>query len=136
MNLPELAERIARLRAEKDSVNKILKALNEDLTKAERSMIEAMNSQEMDSFKCAHGAFGISRRFTVTTPKSPEDKEAFFEYLRKKGEFDSMISVNSRTLASWYKEEVEAAKSRGEMDFVVPGLKDAGISEYLSVRKV
>ena len=135
MDIPALSEEIATLRSEKTDLNKVLKKINERLAKLERQLIEAMNAQQIENFKNEHGNFGITHRFTVRVPQNPDSKRAFFDYLKERNQFEGMATIQSNTLNKWYKDEIEAAKARGDFDFQVPGIEEAGISEYLSVRK-
>lgn len=61
----------------------------------------------------------VVNRTSVTTPKTPEEKEALFAFLEKKFGRDGLIayqSVNSMTLNSLYNKEYEEAIDKG-IDF-------------------
>ena len=49
--------------------------------------------------------------------------DQFFAYLKDRGLFDSVITVNSQTLNKLYRTELEAAFGRGEIDFQFPGIE-------------
>ncbi len=74
-------------------------------------------------------------RTSVKTPKSPEDRAAFFDYLKNRGLFDDLITVNSQTLNAFYREELKNARENGQMDIDIPGLEPPKESAYLSIRK-
>lgn len=111
------------------------KKLGMELKEIQNKIMEIMKDQQITSLKHARGTVIMNARFTVKTPKEKEDKEAFFEYLKSKGMYDDMVSVNSQTLNSWYKEEMEAAKREGNFGFKIPGIGDPTAFEYISFRK-
>lgn len=74
-------------------------------------------------------------RFTVPTPKTIEDKKALGKNLQKRGIFWEMFSVNSQTLNSFYKTEMEAAIARGEKDFSLPGIAEPTYVKNIGLRK-
>ena len=90
----------------------------------------------MDSFKNEFGSFSKQARTSYKVPKTDEERRAFFEYLKEKGTYENMRTVNSMTLNAWAKQEFEAAALDGDMDFRIPGLDEPTISEYISMRKV
>lgn len=136
MSLDILAERLRQLDTEISGVDKIKTDLNQEYSKVERELITLLEEQNLQSFKCEHGAFSIVKRFSVKQPKSPEAWEAFWEHLRSIGAEGALKTVNSQKLNSWYKGEIEAAKARGELGLQVPGLEDPSVSEYISMRKL
>jgi hypothetical protein len=78
------------------------------------------------------GTLYFSNRMSVTMPKNPEDREAFFNYLKEKGAFDGLITVNSMTLNSFYKQEAEIANSP---DFKIPGIGTPTLIKTLNMRR-
>lgn len=81
------------------------------------------------------GTFYIRSQFSVKTPKSPEAREAFFNYLKQKGAFDDMITVNHQTLNAYYNAELDAAQQAGVENFKIPGLDDPSLYETITMRK-
>lgn len=53
-------------------------------------------------------------------PKTPEEKEAFFGWLKEKGFYDTYITVNSNSINSLVKTEYELAN---DPEFSIPGLQ-------------
>ncbi len=131
----EQTKKIADLRileAEKASDKK---KVTEELEIAEKEMISMLTEANLPSFKSEYGNVFISHRLSVKTPKTPEDRAVFFNYLRLEGVFDSMITVNSATLNSFYKAQIEEAKARGEDDFEIPGLTEVTVEQNLAFRR-
>ena len=77
----------------------------------------------------------VERSF-VGLPKTPEAKEEFYSYLRDKGIFDELISVNSNTLNAFYKKELEIAREEGRaFGFKIPGISEPSTSMTLRIQK-
>lgn len=119
-----------------DMASDALKRENAKLAELEKQVMESLKSIDKDSYQSESGTVYISHRMSVTVPKLPEDREAFFSYLKNVGLYESMITVNSQTLNSFYKAEFEAAKESGRgLDFAIPGIKEAKINEVIGFRK-
>jgi hypothetical protein len=82
-----------------------------------------------------HGLLHTVDRFTVPVPKTIEQKKQFGKYLQEKGIFWELMSVNSATLNSFHKTELEAAISRGDVDFKLPGIGDPSHIRTLNIKK-
>ncbi len=77
-----------------------------------------------------------SERLTVTLPKTPEDKQAFYTYLKEKELFEHLVTVNSMTLNAFYKKEFDIAAEEGRaVGFKIPGISDPKTITTLNVRK-
>jgi hypothetical protein len=124
-------EKIATLRVQEADAAKIKKEVMDALELAESTMMEMLTQENMKSYDSPMGKVTLAYRTSVKTPKTPEDKEAFFAYLKNRNLYDSMISVNSQTLNSLYKAELEEATERGDMDFAIPGIKEVTINQQL-----
>lgn len=69
------------------------------------------------------GKVEIKESWRVNLPKTDQDKVVFFDYLRERGIFDKLATVNSNSLNALYRAEWEEAKGRGEgMTFAMPGI--------------
>lgn len=111
-------------------------AMKDELDEHKRTLLAFMESHEKEKhFVKGHGTIYIKERFTVPTPKSLEEKKTFFDYLEKRGIFLEMASVNSQTLNSFYKTEMETAIAEGNSDFKLPGIGEPTMSRTLETRK-
>lgn len=133
--LTRQCQKIADLRWEESQLSMTKKKITEELEIAEKEMLEMLTASNLKNFKSSAGLVSITHRTSVKTPKTEEDRQAFFEFLKSKGLYDSMISVNSATLNSFYKAEFEEAKERGDDDFEIPGIKEVTIDQNLSFRR-
>ncbi len=138
LTLAEMNNKIADLRAlsvkEKD-LKDALKEVNAVQAEIEAQLIEALMDNQLKNYRAPEGLVSLVQKTSVKTPKTPEAREAFFGWLRERGLYDQLISVNSMTLNALYKEEFEAAALRGDMDFKVPGLEEVTITPSISFRK-
>lgn len=126
---------ISEQRSVVDSAKETLKLETEKLDNLEAKLMEMLKQVEKDSYKSPYGNFVIAHRTSVKIPQG-EDKAKFFDYLKKRGIFDQMITVNSATLNAWYKEEFNAAKENGTLlDFNIDGLGEPTVTEILHFRK-
>lgn len=57
------------------------------------------------------------------------DKEAAYNWLRERGEFEHMASINAKTLSAHVKGLVHEARESGDFAWVPPGMEDA-TSDY------
>lgn len=80
------------------------------------------------------GTVSVVNKYSFTTPKSPEEKEALFQYIRNKYGYETLIgyqSVNSQTLNSFAKKEMEE-----DATLQIPGLKEPTHSQEIRWTKV
>ena len=80
------------------------------------------------------GTISIRQQEVVRVPSGLEEKQAFFRFLRDQGAevFYSLVSVNSQTLNSWYRQKSEENSRLGIAGFSAPGLGDPTMRETLS----
>jgi len=97
---------------------------------------EALEEAEMQQHKVPGVALvSLRSRLSVQTPKTNEEKEALFGWLRDKGIFLDKVSINSRTLNSLYQAEYEAQLESGVADWRMPGVGEPVVDNTLSLRK-
>jgi hypothetical protein len=131
----ELVAKAYELRAEVEALEEQTKAKNKELFALQSRILAHMLELEKTSYDSAKGKLIIQKRFSVTQPKDPDSRMQFFSYLRSKGLFEQMVSVNHQTLNAFYKAELEAAREKGDFDFTIPGLGEPTYMEYLTMRK-
>lgn len=68
------------------------------------------------------GTLSIKTRCSVKVPQG-DDKLVFFDALKKDGIFETMATIHSATLNSWYEERMQEALDRGEIEFKYPGIQ-------------
>lgn len=127
-------EVIKELRLKEAQIGQEKKLITNQLEIEEGKMIDMLETSGLSSYKGPEGQAIISARTSVKIPRTQEDREAFFNYLKELGLYDTMIGVNSQTLNSFYKSQFEEAKERGDVDFEIPGLKEVELRKTLSFR--
>lgn len=132
-------EELCRKTTEQDKVVDKLKAeLKLEQEKADDLYAEIQKilaAHNKDNYKSAVGTFYRYSRWNWKIPSSLEAKTKFFDFLKQKGIFLELVSVNSNTLNSFCKAEYEAAKEAGNVDFKVPGLEAPTAMEKIGFRK-
>jgi hypothetical protein len=93
-----------------------------------------LESHGKSKYVSEHGTVSYKYVSTYKVPKDDDSRAAFFAHLREKGIYDSMITVNSRTLNSWAKAE-EAAHPE-DIDFQIPGIDKGDPELVVSMTKV
>lgn len=140
ISVQEMDEALAKLRdlkedyAIKDKIKKEAYAMVKDQEEKVISMLERTGKRKYVS-DC--GTATKVDELSVKTPKTPEEKRAFFNWIKTNlGEdaHDIYMTVNSRTLNSLYKEQSEIAAARGEV-LKIDGLEDPITVTKLSFRK-
>jgi hypothetical protein len=128
----KLSERMVELRAEKDKAEDVLSDINHKLSRLENQFLAFLKENGMKSYKNPHGHFSITKRVNVT---QPVDRDAFVEYLKQKGDFDSMFSFNSQKLKSYVMAEIEEKAREGDSTWLPPGIAKPSEFETISFRK-
>lgn len=81
----------------------------------------------------AHGfTFYTHTESSVTTPKTPEEKKALFDWLQKEGIFYEFASINSQSLNKLYRDKAEEAEKMGVLDYRIPGIGEP--TTYVDLR--
>lgn len=131
----KICEEISGLRTHVAEIGKEKKHAQLELDEKEAQLLQWMQDAGMHSYASPAGKFGLSARTSVKTPKTPDDRAAFFTWLRERGLFDQMITVNSQTLNALYKNELEQAQASGADDVTIPGINEIKINTILSFRR-
>jgi hypothetical protein len=133
--LTQLCEGLSDLRLVKSDMEDKISEINALIKTFEEKTISYFKEYGLPSLKLENATYSIIKRKSFAQPASPEDRAAFFGYLRSKGLFDSMISVNSRTLTSWASREVEEMEKEGRVGWLPPGLSQPSEFESIGIRK-
>lgn len=140
MTIAEFEGILESLRLQRGKIDEAKEAYEAEVMKGddiEKKILECLEQMGRTSYKGKVGTVSITHRTSFRLPASPEEKEAYFNYLRDKGMYDSMISVNSQKHNSFCKAEMEIAEAEGRgLDFKIPGVLEPTINKTLSFRKV
>ena len=130
----ELVTKLAEHRRTKDDLESKKKLVNVEIDTLETRIIALLTEAELKTFQGQAATVTVTERMSVKVPRDPESREAFFNYLKDKGMFESLITVNSQSLNKFYKTEEEVAVQNGEIDFKIPGLEQPTVYPDLSFR--
>jgi len=111
------------------------KSAQSHVDRLEYELLEFLKETNRKNYSGPNGLFYINHRMSVKVPKEEEKRKEFFWYLREKGIYDNMITVNSATLNAFYKDEIDAARERGDVDFAMPGIGEPTVSEVIAFKK-
>jgi len=134
-----LADKLRELREEKDAQAAILKDINADIDEAEYKLSEAMATAECSNFTRGEKQFIL----TTTTRWSAETerKDELYSVLKRNG-YDHLFTVNTQTLGSFVREQVEeTADENGEthvpdwLTGLVKSYDDVGITMKAATKK-
>lgn len=131
-----LVETLFTKRALLEEIEIHAKTLSKEVEGLKQKVMEVLSEHELDKHEIPGiGSVSTVNRFSISHPKEMDAKLAFFEYLKTKDILWEMVSVNSQTLNSWYKKEMDAAIESGADDFKIPGLGEPTHIKILSMRK-
>jgi hypothetical protein len=113
-------------------------ALHAEMKTLEERVTGLMKLAGLTEFTATgYGKVSLSELLSVKTPKSPDEKKAFFSWVRENMGDDAYyayMSVNSASLNSMYRHKVEEYGERGEV-LEVAGLEAPTSYTKLSLRK-
>lgn len=134
-SLTSKLEELLMERDEKAELEARIDEIQKRINTLENLIIEGMEDANIDKLS-AHGkTFSVLYNYSAKTPKTPEDKQAFFGWLKEQGLFDSMITVNSQTLNSLYNRLRNDAIKKGDNFFTIDGITEIDSYKKLSVRQ-
>ena len=138
-SLTELVKRRKDWSEKYDAEKKALSEKKKALDDLDKEIIALMEKAEIKNYK-VDGVAQVIRTVRVSwnLPKSPEDRAAYFAFLKERGVFENLITVNSQTHSKFCKELLEGMAEEDPVaaaGFVIPGVPGKSAMEYLSVRK-
>lgn len=133
--MSELCEQAFKLKEKIAGIENELGIYTEQLHEILGKLQVQLDTAGLDSFKSPNGTVFIQTRTSFRVPTTDENRAAFFNYLKSKGQFDSMITVHSQTLNAYCKKEVEEHLANGDTGFKIPGIEDPVVSKDLRMRR-
>lgn len=126
------------LRKEYEEAKKISNEKYADLKAVEGKLCEYLENSGLDKFSLPKiGTVSLVSSPQFTTPKTLDDKEALFGYISKEygdEELKGYLSINSRTLNSFLKEEYDKKMLKGENPHI-PGVSSPTVNKSLRFNK-
>lgn len=133
--LSALHEEILRLDEKAESAKQAYLAELELANQARAKLMTMMESAQLTNFRSSHGQVVLSQKFSVRLPADPESWDSLWGYLKERGHYETLRTINHQRLNGWYKAELDAAKERGDIDLQIPGLAEPSFMPILSFRK-
>lgn len=133
--LESLTRSIADKRREIEVLRLEQSKKNSELETLEKRMMVLLEEVGKHDYHSEVGTVYITERASVKVPKDLEAKRALFDYLRQRGIFEEMVSVNSQTLNAYYKAEKAAAEEKGDFAFQLPGVGEPTVDQIVAFRK-
>lgn len=116
----ELDAAIKELKEANDNYDKVKAVSTEAFhlcEKLESKMVALLDAAGKSKYECEGiAAVSVSLKASVTTPKTPEEKQRLFDFLERKFGHDGLMayqSVNSQTLNSLYNKEMAESVEKG-----------------------
>lgn len=141
VSLEKMDANVSLLRQKKELYTAAKKESNDryaDYQDQEKLVAALLESQGKTEYICEGiGKVTLSEALSVKTPKSPQEKEAFFNWIRTNmGEdaYYTYMSVNSQSLNRLYREQTEEAAGRGEL-LNIDGLEQPTTNTKVSFTK-
>lgn len=108
----------------------------EKLKGMEKQLSLILKDMNRTSYPSTVGTFTLRRQSRYRVPGTPEDREAFYAYLKERGMFEALITVNYNTLNSFVRSEEAVAIEEGRgLDFKVPGLSAPEVEETIAFKR-
>ena len=102
-----------------------------ELLKEKQIRIQAIMEQlGKEKYKSDHGTVSLTTSLSVATPKTPEQKTAFFAWLEQQELFDEYATVDSKKLNSLFN-----SLANGDPEFRVPGIEKPKLYSTLKLLK-
>lgn len=124
-------------RLDYDEAKKLSNKKYEELKEIEEKVLAYLQNNELDNFAGSACKVSIVNKFSVRVPTGDDLREFASWYEQKNGAGSALeiLSVNSQRINAYYKQEVENAILRNDMDFKIPGISEPKIIQTLSVGK-
>ncbi len=123
--------------AQRRKVDALTREVNAESKKLEEMKAKVLAYMEQSGLEKQHipgyGTLYTISRFTVKVPQG-DAKLSFFEYLKGRGIFETLATIHSQTLNSWYSDELDEAVKQGNVDFKIPGIDEAKNSKSLGFK--
>ncbi len=117
--------------------DRILKERKAKFEKNKAAFEVLLKQYDMTKAVTDKGTIRVEQRYSYKTPKENTDKVQLFNYIKEKYGKDTlmgMTGINSQTLNSWAKKEVQSALEDG-VTLLIPGLESPSVSNQVKFIK-
>jgi hypothetical protein len=136
-DLDNLVAEMAKKKAEIEALEEQTTEKNKELAAMQAKAYNYLRELGREDFKSPSGSLSIRQSWSITLPKTPEDKAALFDWMKSKGIYDAYASVHATALKSLFMAERETYIKEGgdPMIFSLPGLTPAKLFETANFTK-
>ena len=141
VSIEQMDDAVKKLRLAKEEKTKakaVYDSVQKQYAEAEAKVMALMEHSGKKTYIAeGFGRVTVKEELSVRTPKTPEDKQKFFDWLRNHmGEdaYYAYMTVNSRSLNSLYKQKVEEYGEQGKV-LEIDGLESPSSFTKLSFTK-
>lgn len=136
LELDDLVDQIFDQKQKIEEMGAALTEENKRLAQLEFKAAAWLDEIGRETYKGKRGSISIKEKWSFALPKSDEDKQAFFSWMKEKGIFDKYATVHATSYNTLVNEEWEIAKQEGRgMEFSIPGVPEPRFVRLLSTRK-
>ena len=133
MELNELVEKGKKVFEAKEKIKELkkeIRIIEESISQYQQEILEEIEESELENLDIAGvGKLYVKSTVSYSLPKG-EDKKKFLDFLKQKGVYETMVTVNSQTLNRFCKEMFE-----NDPMLEIPGIREPFIKETLASRK-
>ncbi len=134
--LQSLILEIFKQRAVIETIEERLEKEKEIRSDLEAKALKKLEQEGTDQCKVnGLGTIFIKTLTSVKIPREPGAKKEFYDYLKARGVFEEIVSINSATLNALYKDGLEEAIKAGNDKWKLPGIEAPTITKKLGTRK-
>ncbi len=126
----ELEQCVADLSAVSVTLNK----LRMRMASKAACFLKALGREDYDS---PTGTIKIKKEWAIRMPKDDDDKKLLFEYLRERGMFDRLATVNVASFKAFFKADWKAAAKKDPdalVLFTMPGVSQPVLDEHTVIK--
>lgn len=133
--LGNLVEQLWDYKNQISNLNQEIDKLKENKNGIEKKLLTIMRDSGFERIDSRSCSASVMQKTSVRIPHTKEQKEIFFDWLKEKEIFWEKVNINSQSLNSLYKTELEIAKENGISNFNLPGITEVSDYYELSLRK-
>lgn len=133
--LDAIAEKMVELKEAAKALEEKKKEKESEFQSLAKTLMEELSEHGKTSYAIPGFKLIRQEKLNITLPSDPDKKEEFYRYLKKRGLFESLVSINYQTLNGFYRSEFNTACEEGKTDFEIPGLGSPTHHEYIAIRK-
>ena len=131
----ELVEVMLKLQDEADVFDEQAKEKRKEYARHQVTVAGILEHLGQDAYLTPLAKVSVSEKTSYALPAGLENKKKFFEYLKERGVFDDMATINSNTYNGYVKEEFENALKKGEF-LNIPGVPEAKVHRTIKLTKL